>query len=75
MRREAKLGALNLSTGRTGEIVPWLAIPDRIQVAGFGSAMRLMSVSKWDVIVVGAGHNGLTAAAYLSRHGYRVFGA
>ena len=26
----------------------------------------------WDVIVVGAGHNGLTAAAYLARNGLRV---
>src|SRR5581483_10497199 len=26
----------------------------------------------WDVVVVGAGHNGLTAAAYLSRAGKRV---
>ncbi len=26
----------------------------------------------WDVVVVGGGHNGLTAAAYLARSGYRV---
>ena len=28
--------------------------------------------SKYDVIVAGAGHNGLTAASYLARAGRRV---
>ena len=28
--------------------------------------------TRWDAIVVGAGHNGLTAAAYLARAGRRV---
>lgn len=28
--------------------------------------------SKWDVIVIGAGHNGLAAAAYLALHNYNV---
>jgi phytoene dehydrogenase-like protein len=27
---------------------------------------------RWDIVVVGAGHNGLTAAAYLARAGQSV---
>ncbi|HWZ58721.1 MAG TPA: NAD(P)/FAD-dependent oxidoreductase [Gemmatimonadaceae bacterium] len=33
---------------------------------------RALAARSWDVIVVGAGHNGLTAAAYLARAGKRV---
>ncbi len=32
----------------------------------------MVAVETWDVIVVGGGHNGLTAAAYLARAGRRV---
>ena len=31
-----------------------------------------LSARKWDVIIVGAGHNGLVCAAYLARAGQRV---
>ncbi len=34
--------------------------------------LRELSSASWDVIVVGAGHNGLTCAAYLARAGRRV---
>jgi phytoene dehydrogenase-like protein len=34
--------------------------------------IRELTGSKWDVIIVGAGHNGLTCAAYLARAGKRV---
>jgi phytoene dehydrogenase-like protein len=31
-----------------------------------------LTATRWDTIVIGAGHNGLTAAAYLARAGRRV---
>jgi phytoene dehydrogenase-like protein len=34
--------------------------------------MRELAAREWDAIVVGAGHNGLTAAAYLARAGKSV---
>src|SRR5215469_10235428 len=34
--------------------------------------IRELSSRTWDVIVVGAGHNGLACAAYLARAGQRV---
>src|SRR5262245_39006644 len=36
------------------------------------SSVRDQIKGKWDAIVVGAGHNGLTCAAYLARAGKRV---
>jgi phytoene dehydrogenase-like protein len=33
---------------------------------------RELSARRWDVIIVGAGHNGLTCATYLARAGKRV---
>src|SRR6516162_1619808 len=39
---------------------------------GLPAPVRELSARRWDVIVVGAGHNGLTCAAYLARSGKRV---
>lgn len=36
------------------------------------AALRAEVTGRWDAIVVGAGHNGLTCAAYLARAGKRV---
>jgi phytoene dehydrogenase-like protein len=48
---------------RTADRLGWLGLPMPVD--------RLASQT-WDVIVVGAGHNGLTCAAYLARAGKRV---
>ena len=39
---------------------------------GFLSTIRELAARRWDVIVVGAGHNGLACAAYLARAGKQV---
>jgi phytoene dehydrogenase-like protein len=39
---------------------------------GLPAPVRELQARRWDVIVVGGGHNGLTAAAYLARAGKQV---
>ena len=39
---------------------------------GLPSSIRELAAKPWDVIVVGAGHNGLACAAYLAEAGQRV---
>ena len=39
---------------------------------GLPAPVSELVTQQWDVIVVGAGHNGLTCAAYLAREGKRV---
>lgn len=39
---------------------------------GLPMPVRELAARRWDVIVVGAGHNGLACAAYLARAGKRV---
>src|SRR4051794_13353991 len=34
--------------------------------------LREIAAAPWDAIIIGAGHNGLTCAAYLARAGRRV---
>src|ERR1700730_8436034 len=39
---------------------------------GLSQPIRELAARPWDVIIVGAGHNGLACAAYLARAGQRV---
>jgi len=39
---------------------------------GLPAPVRELASQRWDVVVVGAGHNGLACAAYLARAGKRV---
>jgi phytoene dehydrogenase-like protein len=39
---------------------------------GLPAPLRELAAKRWDAIIVGAGHNGLTCAAYLARAGKRV---
>ncbi len=48
---------------------PAAAVLGRI---GLPEPVRVLAARSWDVIVVGAGHNGLACAAYLARAGRRV---
>ncbi len=45
---------------------------DSLGVLGLPMPVAEMAARPWDAIVVGAGHNGLTCAAYLARAGRRV---
>ena len=41
-------------------------------IIGLPRPLKALAAERWDVIVVGAGHNGLACATYLSRAGRRV---
>ncbi|HSY01496.1 MAG TPA: NAD(P)/FAD-dependent oxidoreductase [Acidobacteriaceae bacterium] len=63
--------------GTTTRRIP-LAIPVASPTAavlgeiGLPAPVRELAARTWDVIIVGAGHNGLACAAYLARNGQRV---
>jgi phytoene dehydrogenase-like protein len=48
------------------------AVADRLGRIGLPAPISELAARRWDVIVVGGGHNGLTCAAYLARAGRQV---
>ncbi len=48
------------------------AIAERLGEVGLPAPVSELAGRDWDVIIVGGGHNGLTAAAYLARAGRSV---
>jgi phytoene dehydrogenase-like protein len=51
---------------------PTLDVNAALGRVGLPAPLRELATREWDAVVVGGGHNGLTAAAYLARAGRRV---
>ena len=49
-----------------------MSVHDVLGRVGLPAPISELAAQRWDVVVVGGGHNGLTAAAYLARAGRRV---
>ena len=47
-------------------------IAAKLGEVGLPAPVKELAAKRWDVVVVGGGHNGLTAAAYLARAGQSV---
>jgi phytoene dehydrogenase-like protein len=45
---------------------------ESLGLVGLPASVRELAAQSWDAVIVGAGHNGLTCAAYLARAGKRV---
>src|SRR5688572_17257296 len=45
---------------------------ENLGLIGLPAPIKSLAAQRWDAIIVGAGHNGLTCAAYLARAGQRV---
>ncbi len=61
-----------LATARAAGTVPRMSVGDVLGRVGLPAPVAELVARRWDVVVVGGGHNGLTAAAYLARAGRSV---
>src|SRR5687767_3927806 len=58
--------------GRRRAMTDMTSVQANLGKVGLPAPMRDLAAQRWDVIVVGGGHNGLAAAAYLARAGRSV---
>ena len=47
-------------------------IAEQLGEVGLPAPTRELAATRWDAVIVGGGHNGLTCAAYLARAGQSV---
>lgn len=64
-----KVSALNRSPQRGDGL---RSAVESLGLIGLPAPIRELVAHRWDAVIVGAGHNGLTCAAYLARAGKRV---
>lgn len=51
---------------------PQARAAETLGIIGLPMSVHAMAAQRWDVIIVGGGHNGLTCASYLARAGKKV---
>ena len=72
-RTEERPDALLAEIERAGRVPVGAAVDDRAMLAlRFAGQPAARMKSRYDVVVIGGGHNGLVAASYLARAGRSV---